>query len=141
MPIMKSVFILLPILGGGSISSGFKSITSCTESARTPRTVFSPSRVNSTTIIQVSTVCSVADIPNFSLRSTTGTTLPLRLITPRMKSGVCGTLVMLLNSKTSWARETSTVYSSLSRLKVRYCLVVVISATLMFLTPSCYNSC
>jgi hypothetical protein len=45
-------------------------------------------------MMQVFTVRPVALIPNFSRRSTTGTTLPRRLITPRMNSGIRGTRVI-----------------------------------------------
>ena len=57
---------------------------SWTESTRAPMMVFSPSKATSTTMMQVSTVFSVRDMSNLSLISRTGTTLPRRLITPRM---------------------------------------------------------
>ncbi len=40
-------------------------------------------------------------MPNLSRRSTTGTTLPRRLMTPRMNSGVRGTFVIDVKSSTS----------------------------------------
>ena len=69
---------------------------------------------------QVSTVFSVMLSPNLSRMSTTGTTLPRKLITPRMKSGVRGTLVMDVNSRTSRTFAMSTANNSWSSLKVRY---------------------
>jgi hypothetical protein len=45
-------------------------------------------------MMQVLTVCGVGVMPNLTRRSMTGTTPPRTLITPRMKSGVLGTLVM-----------------------------------------------
>src|SRR5208337_49852 len=78
MPLIKSVLSFVPILGACSICPGSSSITSWTESASAPSTVVSPSVVTSTTTMQVLTVLSVFDIPNFKRMSTTGTTLPRR---------------------------------------------------------------
>ena len=44
-------------------------------------------------MMQVSTVLSTLGIPRMSRRSITGTTLPRRLITPRMNTGIRGTRV------------------------------------------------
>src|SRR3984957_17714210 len=81
--------------------------------------------------MQVLTVFSVFDISKHKRRSTTGTTLPRRLITPLMKSGVRGILVMVVKSSTSRTLETSVAYTSSPNLNVRYCRVSVISVTLM----------
>jgi hypothetical protein len=70
--------------------------------------------------MQVFTVFSVADMPNFTRMSTTGTTLPRRLITPRMNSGVRGTLVIVVKSKISRTFPTSSPKTSSPSLNVRY---------------------
>src|ERR1035441_3504186 len=111
--------------------SGSRSITSSTESARAPLMVDSPSIIISTTTMQVLTVFSVFDISKHSRRSTTGTTLPRRLMTPLMKSGVRGIFVMVVKSSTSRTLETSMANTSSANLNVRYCRVSVISVTLI----------
>src|SRR5579871_4617701 len=131
MPRMKSVLMLVPILGAGWIWSGSRSITSSTESASAPMMVVSPSSRTSTTIMQVFTVFCVPDIPNARRKSTTGTTLPRRLMTPRMNSGVRGIFVMAVKSKTSRTVATSNAKVSLSSLKVRYWRISVIVSTLI----------
>ena len=131
MPRMKSVRIWVPMRGAGSICSGSRSITSSTESASAPITIDSLSSSTSTTTMQVLRVFSVFDIPKHSRRSTTGTTLPRRLMTPAMNSGVLGIAVMGVRSSTSLTFATSVAKTSLPSLKVRYCRVSVISLTLM----------
>src|ERR1022692_1381881 len=113
------------------ICSGSRSITSSTESAKAPITVDSPSSNISTTTMQVLTVFTVFDISKHNRRSTTGTTLPRRLMTPLMKSGVRGILVIVVKSSTSRTLETSMANTSSASLNVRYCRVSVISVTLM----------
>src|ERR1035438_6827335 len=73
----------------------------------------------------------VFDISKHSRRSTTGTTLPRRLMTPLMKSGVRGIFVMVVKSSTSRTLETSMANTSSANLNVRYCRVSVISVTLI----------
>jgi len=94
--------------------------------------VVSPSKDTSTTMMQVLTVCSVMVIPNFSLISRTGTTLPRRLITPLINSGVWGTFVTVVNSRISRTLETSMAKISFPSWKVRYCRVSVMDVTLIW---------
>ena len=81
--------------------------------------------------MQVLRVLSVFVISKQSLRSTTGTTPPRRLMTPAMNSGVRGIWVMVVRSRTSLTLATSVAKISLPSLKVRYCRVSVISLTLI----------
>ena len=121
MPLMQSVSMRVPMRGGGAICAGARSITSWTESASAPSTVRSPSISTSMMITQVSMVFSMGDSPSLTRRSTTGTTCPRRLMTPRMKSGVRGTLVTLVNARTSRMRWMSIANSSRYSMKVKYC--------------------
>ncbi len=59
--------------------------------------------------------------PSFTARSTTGTTLPRRLMTPRMYGGVVGTRVTMPYSMISLTLSTPTAYCSSKRKNVRYC--------------------
>ena len=134
-PLMNSVFNRVPILGAGSICPGPMSITSCTESTNAPRIVVSLSNVASIMTILVCTVFSVFDMPNFIFKSTMGTTLPRRLITPRINSGVPGTFVMAVKSSTSRTFEIFTAKTSLSSVKVRYCAISVIGSVIIIPPP------
>ena len=82
-----------------------RSMTWLTASAMIPITVRSPSRSTSTMTTQVRLVTRVAARPNFTARSTTGTTLPRRLMTPRMHGGASGTRVTVSYSMISRTRE------------------------------------
>src|SRR5215831_6552269 len=101
-----------------------------------PITVRWPSRCNSTTTMQLRRVTGLGVRPNFTARSTTGTTLPRRLITPRMKRGALGTVVTVSYSMISFACRIPTPYSSSPTQNVRYWVcsgsaaVVVMSAPL-----------
>ena len=66
--------------------------TALTESTTMPRTWLSVSDSTSRMTTQVRREISVRPRPNRALRSITGTTAPRRLITPRMKSGIIGTV-------------------------------------------------
>ena len=59
--------------------------------------------------------------PNFTARSTTGTTLPRRLMTPRMYGGVVGTLVTIAVLDDLLDAQHATAYCSSARKNVRYC--------------------
>ena len=122
-PFMNSVFSCAPILGAGSICSCVKVHHLLHRIRQRAENVLSPSTFTSTMMMQVFTVFSVLVIPNFSLMSTTGTTLPRRLITPRMNSGVRGTFVIVVKSRTSRTFEMSSAKTSSSSLNVRYCVV------------------
>src|SRR5271170_2494798 len=67
---------------------------------------------------------SLAGIPNFTARSTTGTTLPRRLVTPRIQTGVLGTVVTASYSMISRTFTIAMAYSSPAVKKVRYCTVL-----------------
>ena len=58
-------------------------------------TVRSLPRATSTMRMQVRVVTGVAASPSLTARSTTGTTLPRRLMTPRIEAGTEGTRVMI----------------------------------------------
>ena len=88
--------------------------------------------------MQVLRVRSVFDISKHSRRSTTGTTLPRRLITPLMNSGVRGISVMVVKSSTSRTLATSIAKISLPSLKVRYCRVSVISVNAHVVSFGCH---
>ena len=75
------------------MSAAVRSMAALTESAITPMMVASPSTSVSTMMTQVHRVTGLSGMPNFCARSTTGTTLPRRLMTPRTQRGVEGTLV------------------------------------------------
>ncbi|KJU81889.1 membrane protein [Candidatus Magnetobacterium bavaricum] len=74
-------------------------------------------------------------MPNFNRMSITGTTLPRRLITPRINTGVLGILVTLLNSSTSLTLVMSRANTSSANLKVKYCIVSVMLTTAIVLPP------
>ena len=97
-------------------------MTWLTESASTPITVRSPSRSTSTTTMQVRLVTTLSGSPNFVVRSTTGTTRPRRLMTPRMLRGVVGTFVTVSYSRISRTRRIPIAYSSSPTKKPRYWL-------------------
>src|SRR5262245_7619394 len=86
--------------------------------------------------MQLRRVTGLGVRPNFTARSTTGTTLPRRLITPRMKRGALGTVVTVSYSMISFACRIPTPYSSSPTQNVRYWVcsgsaaVVVMSAPL-----------
>src|SRR5688500_1917544 len=85
-----------------------------------PITTGSPSTRASTSTMQVQRPGTLAGRPNFTARSTTGTTLPRRLITPRIHSGVRGTRVTAWYWMISRTRNTPTAYSSSPTRNVRY---------------------
>src|SRR5579863_8303146 len=62
--------------------------------------------------------------PNFAARSTTGTTRPRRLVTPRIQIGVFGTVVTVSYSTISVTFTILIAYSSPAVKKVRYCAVL-----------------
>src|SRR5215472_4562112 len=69
-------------------------------------------------------VIVLAGRPNLTARSTTGTTLPRRLVTPQIQGGVFGTAVTVVYSMISFTLSRSKAYSSPAVKKVRYCLAV-----------------
>jgi hypothetical protein len=79
-----------------------------------------PSIAYWTTMITVWSVGSHAGIANFSRRSTTGITLPRRLITPRTNSRVRGTRVISMRPMISLTFRISSPYSSFAIWKVMY---------------------
>src|SRR5690348_13754952 len=87
-----------------------------------PITVCWPSRSTSTTTTQLRLVGTDPAPPNFTARSTTGTTLPRRLMTPRMNGGALGIVVTTPYSMISFARRMRTPYSSSPTTNVRYCV-------------------
>ncbi len=95
-------------------------MTWLTESASTPITVRSPERFTSTTTMHVRLVIAISGSPSFTARSTTGTTLPRRLMTPRMLGGVVGTFVTTSYSRISRTRRMPIAYSSPATWKPRY---------------------
>src|SRR5579872_298837 len=66
----------------------------------------------------------LAGNPNFTARSTTGTTWPRRLVTPRIQMGVLGTVVTASYSTISLTLAMLMAYSSLAVKKVRYCTLL-----------------
>src|SRR5688500_2304286 len=85
-----------------------------------PITARSPTSVVSMMTMQVRRLTGTAGSPNFTARSITGTTLPRRLMTPRMYGGVVGTLVTMPYSMISLTLSTPTAYCSSARKNVRY---------------------
>ena len=84
MPLRYDTSTRVPNVGGCSISSWPSSTTWLTASAMIPITTGSPSSETSTITTQVRFVTALAGKPKRTARSTTGTTRPRRLITPRM---------------------------------------------------------
>ncbi|OPZ20105.1 MAG: hypothetical protein BWZ10_00753 [candidate division BRC1 bacterium ADurb.BinA364] len=119
MPITKSASTLVPKDGVSSICSSSMSSTSDTSSTMIPMVTLAPPRITWTTMMQVLSVSSWESMPNFKRRSTTGMTLPRRLITPRMKAGVRGTRVTFIMPMISWTLRISSPYSSSASLKVK----------------------
>src|SRR5271154_330773 len=74
----------------------------------------------STITMHVRLVTGLSGRPNLRARSTTATTLPRRLITPRTKAGVDGTRVTVSCSMISRTRSTAMAYSPPASEKVRY---------------------
>src|SRR5579863_6106425 len=62
--------------------------------------------------------------PNLTAKSTTGTTVPRKLVTPRIHAGVLGTIVTASNLTISFTLPILTPYSSPAVKKVRYCTTV-----------------
>jgi len=122
MPSRHSTRTAVPNAGGGSMSSGANSTTRLTASTKAPITFNSPSSSTSAITTQVVFVMAVSPRPNFTARSTTGTTLPRRFITPRIQAGVVGTGVNVSNSKISRRRRMFTAYSAPPRKNVRHCV-------------------
>src|SRR5687768_12002412 len=81
----------------------------------------SPASISSITM-QLRGVMALSGKPNRSARSTTGTTRPRRLITPRTAGGIAGTRVRLSYSMISFTRRMSTAYSSPTSTKLRNCV-------------------
>ena len=102
----------VPNGGAARTFSVRKSMTWLTESATTPITVGSPSKLTSTITMHVRSVTGLATRPNLNAKSTTGTTLPRRLMTPRIDGGVCGTLVSVPYGMISFTRRMPMAYSS-----------------------------
>src|SRR5580698_1917704 len=124
MPSKYSVLTRVPNGGVSSISSAERSITWLTESARTPMVSFSPWNITSVMMMQENFVTRLDANPNFTARSTTGTTLPRRLVTPRIQVGVLGTVVTASYSTISLTFTMLIAYSSPAVKKVRYCTVL-----------------
>jgi hypothetical protein len=82
-------------------------------------------------MMQVRLVIGEAGRPILAAKSTTGTTLPRRFITPRMQAVVPGTRVTLSYSMISFTRRIPTPYSSPQMRKVRYCPGSAIGWSLM----------
>src|SRR5215467_1948320 len=74
--------------------------------------------------MQESFVIALGGRPNLTARSTTGTTLPRRLVTPRIQDGVFGTAVTVVYSMISFTLSRSKAYSSPAVKKVRYCFAL-----------------
>ena len=101
------------------MSSGFSSMTWFTASATRPMSAVSPPRSASTMTMHVRGVISPRGTPNFTARSTTGTTPPRRLKTPRIQGGVRGTRVTTPYSMISRTRRIPRAYSSPATWKLR----------------------
>src|SRR5579859_2608439 len=97
------------------------SMTWLTASTMTPITIVSCRTSTSTMTTHVVRATLVSLMPNFAARSTTRTTLPRRLKTPRIQCGVRGTRVTVSYSRISFTRSTGTAYSSPAIRKVKYC--------------------
>src|SRR6185295_8244676 len=93
----------------------------------TPITRSTPSTSASTITTQVRFVIAVGARPNCSARSTTGTTLPRRLITPRTAAGALGTRVIVSYSRISFTLRMPKANSSPASWKERYCIVMDVS--------------
>src|SRR5215467_7717958 len=96
-------------------------MTWLTASAMTPIIVFWFSICHSTMMMQVVLLTGRCAKPNLTARSTTGTTFPRRLMTPRIHEGVFGTEVTVSYPIISFTRKMLIAYSSSARRKVRYC--------------------
>ena len=120
MPRMKSRRTLAPKLGGGSIWSSAMSITSLTASTIRPSSTRSPSRIASKITMQVFLPTSAHARPKRACRSITGTTAPRRLITPRTKPGISGTVVSVPYWMISRTVRMSIANTSSPSVKVRY---------------------
>src|SRR4051812_28769637 len=95
-------------------------MTWLTASAMIPMTADSPPHSTSVITMQVSFPISLGAWRNFTDRSTTGTTLPRRLMTPRTHSGIFGTFVITSHSMISFTFRRLTAYSSPPIRNVRY---------------------
>jgi len=95
MPLIKSGRIRAPNEGGGSISSEEISITSFTASTMMPILCVSPSSSASISIMMMLVRLAICVLPLLKRAaiSTTGTTFPRKLITPRINEGIIGTSV------------------------------------------------
>src|ERR1035441_6928708 len=94
--------------------------TSTTPSTTMPIEMGPFRRFTWTTIMQVRSVCSCSGRPNLRRRSTTGMTLPRRLITPFTWAGVCGKEVMSCTPMISRTCRTRMPNSSRPSSKTRY---------------------
>src|SRR6202040_4201226 len=94
--------------------------TSSTVSATIARGAGSSPRSASTTTRQVHFVTGLGTKPNLAPRSTIGTTLPRRLMTPRMVGGAFGTDVHGWYSMTSRTRRIVIAHDSPPRVKIKY---------------------
>src|SRR5208337_2529208 len=78
--------------------------------------------------------------PNFTARSTTGTTVPRRFVTPRIQTGVLGTVVIASYLTISFTFPMLTAYSSPAVKKVRYCTTLREGCSLFWLEASIFHS-
>src|SRR5262245_13689167 len=84
--------------------------------------------------MQVRRLTGTGGSPNFTARSITGTTLPRRLMTPRMYGGVVGTFVTMPYSMISFTLSTPTAYCSSARKNVRYCRWLAASFSVLLIS-------
>src|SRR5690242_2653761 len=99
-----------------------------------PITTRSPTSIVSMMTMQVRRLTGTAGSPNFTARSITGTTLPRRLMTPRMYGGVVGTFVTMPYSMISFTLSTPTAYCSSARKNVRYCRWLAASFSIVLIS-------
>ncbi|MOA36330.1 hypothetical protein D3C78_1578450 [compost metagenome] len=119
---MKSARIFAPKLGGGSICDAGISSTADTVSTSRPMSWAWPSALAASMITtQLRRLIAEFGRPKRADKSTTGTTAPRRLITPRTKAGIIGTTVRLPYSMISLMHRMPMANISVPSMNVRYC--------------------
>src|SRR5471030_2003016 len=127
MPAMKSGRMRVPNDGAGSMSAALMSTTALTASTSMPSTCLacrvvsaSPSpSPTSTMTMQERLPMVLTPRPKRADRSSTGTTAPRRLMTPRTQSGIIGTVARLPYSMISLMCRMPTANCSWPSIKVR----------------------
>ena len=120
MAVRKSKRMRVPNGGGDSRSFGPRSTMSKTSSTTKPSAAVPPTHSASTTTMHVVRVGAALGRASLIARSTTGSTRPRTLVTPRMHAGVEGISVVDLYSMISRTFRTGTPKRSPPSAKVMY---------------------